>query len=161
MERLARSLEEQMKRAYWDSIEATLSDKENIDVEWLSRLYQEIPDRIIRWIKKDSDFSKEVRASFDKDLFVQMIKNDAFHGIDLLALVENTYSFIGQIQSAARDKREWLETELEGGTWKAVKRLRGGAVSKHANIKDMDGHVVVSKGWTLDGHVVVSKTIKP
>lgn len=104
MERLARSLEEQMKKAYWDSIEATLSEKENIDVEWLSRLYQEIPDRIIRWIKKDSDFSKEVRASFDKDLFVQMIKNDAFHGIDLLALVENTYSFIGQIQSAARDK---------------------------------------------------------
>ena len=45
-------------------------------------------------------------------------------------------------QSAADDKRQWLESELEGGRWFAVKRLRRKAATRHANVKDMDGNIV-------------------
>ena len=45
-------------------------------------------------------------------------------------------------KSAAADKRLFLEREMEDGSWSAIRKLRRGAVTKQAIIKDMVGNVV-------------------
>ena len=46
------------------------------------------------------------------------------------------------IRKAGReDKRRWVETNLIGGSWEAVRKLRRPAAVKHAGVKNLDGHL--------------------
>ncbi len=100
-------MEKQIKDVYYkafcDKINETVNSNKP-DFDWIIMLYKEIKDRLLKYIKKDSETYKKIDSSFDLILFEQMIRNDAFNTGDMIDLVNNTYYWINALQAPVRDE---------------------------------------------------------
>ena len=89
-------------RAFYDQIKNTVnSDKP--DYDWLVKLYTEIRDRLMNYIKNPK-ISKEIHDSFDIELFRQMITNNVFDSSSMTKLVETTFYWIKYLEAPYRDE---------------------------------------------------------
>ena len=103
VERMEKQIREQMNIAFFDLIDEKVNS-EKPDYEWITKLYQEIRDRLCGFLKKDSKTRKKIMEEFDVELFNQMITNDVFDQESLLKLVNNTFSWIEKLQAPSRDE---------------------------------------------------------
>jgi len=103
MENIEKQIRETYYKAFYDSIDDTINS-EKPDYDWIVRLYSEIKDRLLRYVKKESKTSKEINESFDIDLFDQMIRNDVFDQESMVKMINNTFFWIKKLQAPVRDK---------------------------------------------------------
>jgi len=103
VERMEKQIREQMNKAFFDLIDEKVNS-EKPDYEWITKLYQEIRDRLCGFLNKDSKTRKKIMEEFDVDLFNQMITNDVFDQESLLKLVNNTFYWIEKLQAPVRDE---------------------------------------------------------
>ena len=104
---MSKKIEEQIRinfcKAFFDSVDENINS-ENPDYEWISKLYSEIKQRILKIVKKDSKTYNLIDEQFDIVIFEQMIKNDVFDFDSLFNLINNTFDWIKKLQSPARDE---------------------------------------------------------
>lgn len=103
MDNIEKQIHENFVKAFYDSIDETINSK-NPDNEWITKLYEEIKTRLLKYIKKDSKTYKSINESFDVDLFNQMISNDVFDDVSMMKLINNTFYWIEQLQAPIRDE---------------------------------------------------------
>ena len=103
MDNIEKQIHENFVKAFYDSIDETVNSK-NPDNEWITKLYEEIKTRLLKYIKKDSKTYKSINESFDVDLFNQMISNDVFDDVSMMKLINNTFYWIVQLQAPIRDE---------------------------------------------------------
>lgn len=95
-------IEKTMKKAFYDLIDENSGDKP--DYDWLVRLYVEMKEMILKYLKKDSRVYQSIEATFDVELFSQMIRADVFSAESMLKLVNNTFFWIKELGAPARDE---------------------------------------------------------
>jgi hypothetical protein len=95
-------IEQTMKKAFYDLIEEN-TNSPTPDFEWIIRLYCEIKQQLLYYLKKDSIIYKRIDESFDVELFSQMIKADVFSPDSMYKLVENTFYWITELGAPERD----------------------------------------------------------
>ena len=100
---MEQQIETTMKQAFYDLIEQN-TNSENPDYDWMVRLYSEIKLTLLYYLKKDSKTYQEIDASFDVELFDQMIRADVFSSESMIKLVENTFYWIKTLGAPVRDK---------------------------------------------------------
>ena len=103
LEKIQTQIKEMYRKAFYDSINESINS-ENPDYDWITNLYIEIKDRLLRLVRKESKTYKEIENSFDEKLFDQMIRNDVFDTTSMVKLVENTFYWIEKLQAPARDE---------------------------------------------------------
>jgi hypothetical protein len=99
---LESQIEKCFNRAFMDLIDETINSK-NPDFEWICLLYEEIKQRLLKYVKKDSVTFRNINDSFDIELFRQMIENDIFNQESMLKLINNTFYWIKYLQAPVRD----------------------------------------------------------
>ncbi len=108
---LNQQIKDMMHKAFYDLLEKKVSDPP--DYEWITRLYQEIRDRLCNILvmlgRKDKYTYTEIQESMDVELFGQMIKHNAFNYEDFYKLIEYVFAKCKQLGSPARDE----ETKLK------------------------------------------------
>ena len=103
MNRIEEQIKEMYEKAFFDIIDETVnSDKP--DYDWIVNLYNEIKNRLIKYVKKNSKTYELLDEQFDIELFRQMIENDAFNMDSLLKLVNTTFYWIEKLQAPQRDE---------------------------------------------------------
>jgi hypothetical protein len=102
MNKIENQIRENFHKAFYDKIDETVNSK-SVDYEWIVRLYEEIKNRLLRYVAKGSKTFRNIDDDFDTILFEQMIRNEAFDTSSMLKLVNNTYYWLGRLQSQARD----------------------------------------------------------
>lgn len=91
-----------MRKAFFDIIDETVnSDKP--DYDWIVKLYTELRDRLLAFLRKDGKIYKQLEESFDIPLFKQMIENDVFEMESMVKLVNNMFYWIVKLQAPVRD----------------------------------------------------------
>jgi len=115
--KIAEQIEKNMKQAFYDLIDQN-TNSENPDFDWIVNLYVEIKEKLMHYLKKDSDTYKSVDESFDVEIFSQMIRNDVFSQESMIKLVDNTFYWIKYLGAPYRDndidnsKKKVLESPL-------------------------------------------------
>lgn len=110
-------IEQAMKTAFYDLIEEN-TNSPTPDFEWIIRLYCEIKQNLLYYLKKESNVYKSIDESFDVELFSQMIQADVFSPDSMYKLVENTFYWITVLGAPERDievskaKQRVLESPL-------------------------------------------------
>ena len=99
---MEQQIENAMKKAFYDLIEEK-TNQNPPDYDWLVRLYAEIKERLLYYLKKGSPTYKEIDESFDVALFEQMIKADVFSPESMVKLVQNTFYWIKKLGAPQRD----------------------------------------------------------
>ena len=99
---LESQIEKCFNRAFMDLIDEIINSK-NPDFEWICLLYEEIKQRLLKYVKKDSVTFRNINDSFDIELFRQMIENDIFNQESMLKLINNTFYWIKYLQAPVRD----------------------------------------------------------
>lgn len=99
---MEQQIENAMKKAFYDLIEEK-TNQNPPDYDWLVRLYVEIKERLLYYLKKGSPTYKEIDESFDVALFEQMIKADVFSPESMVKLVQNTFYWIKKLGAPQRD----------------------------------------------------------
>jgi len=113
------------KKAFYDLLEMKVKSNPP-DYEWITRLFEEIKDRLVFFIKKDSHFRKDIEDRLDVELFDQMIKNNAFNGTDFYNLIMYIFDLCLKLGSPARDnetetkRNEILELMQNNGTFSQI-----------------------------------------
>lgn len=100
---MEKQIEEQMKKAFFDLIDENVNSK-NPDYDWVVKLYSEMIDRILSFVKKDGKTYLEIKKSFDIDLFKQMIENDVFDFNSMLNLINVMFYWLEKLQAPVRDE---------------------------------------------------------
>ena len=100
---IEKQIENTFKEVFYKMIDETVSS-EKPDYDWIVKLYTEIRDRLVSYLKKDSKTYNQVMEDFDIPLFEQMIKNDVFDSMSMLKLVNNTFDWIMRLQAPVRDE---------------------------------------------------------
>lgn len=136
MENVEKQIKETYYKAFFDKIDETINSK-NPDYDWIVKLYNEIKNRLLYYIKKDSNTYKHINNSFDSELFEQMIRNDVFDQVSLFNLVNNTFNNIKSLQAPERD------TDLE----KAKERVFNAPNDKKVSTFIKETHILLD---TLD-----------
>ena len=90
-------------QAFYDSIDETVNSK-SPDYEWIVRLYLDIRDRLLRYIKKDTNTYRIIDEQFDEKLFEQMITNDVFDKQSMIALINGSFNMVLRLEAPQRDK---------------------------------------------------------
>jgi len=105
MEKLNEQIKDMMNKAFYDLLEKRVNDPP--DYKWITRLYQEIRDRLCNILvmlgRKDRYVYKEIKECMDVELFEQMISHNAFSYEDFYKLIEYVFYKCKQLGSAARD----------------------------------------------------------
>jgi hypothetical protein len=102
MNRIEEQIKDNMRKAFFDIIDQTVnSDKP--DYDWIVKLYTELRDRLLSFLRKDGKLYKELNESFDIPLFKQMIENDVFDLESMVKLVNNMFNWILKLQAPTRD----------------------------------------------------------
>ena len=68
MERLNKQMETTMKKAFFDLLEQKVASNPP-DYEWLTRLYTEIKDKLIKLLKPTSKLRKHIEEQMDPEFF--------------------------------------------------------------------------------------------
>lgn len=105
MEKLNKQIKDMMHKAFYDLLEKRVADPP--DHEWITRLYQEIRDRLCNILlmlgRQDKYTYNEIQESMDVELFEQMIRHSAFSYEDFYKLIEYVFAKCKQLGSPARD----------------------------------------------------------
>ena len=115
--KITEQIEKNMKQAFYDLIDQN-TNSEKPDFDWIVNLYVEIKEKLMHYLKKDSDTYKSVDESFDVEIFSQMIRNDVFSQESMIKLVDNTFYWIKYLGAPYRDndidnsKKKVLESPL-------------------------------------------------
>ena len=99
---MEQQIKDVMKQAFYDLIEEKSSSNPP-DFDWLVRLYVEIKERLMYYLKKGSPVHKEIDESFDVALFEQMIRADVFSPDSMVKLIEITFYWIKKLGAPQRD----------------------------------------------------------
>ncbi len=91
------------QKAFCDLLKQRV-EQEPPDYEWITRLYEEIRNKLTKILKKGSELRVEIEEAMDVELFDQMIRNKAFNPTDLYKLIHYTFDKCKQLGSAGRDK---------------------------------------------------------
>jgi hypothetical protein len=125
LEKINKQIKEQMEKAWFDLLKEKTNNNPP-DYDWLERLYLEIRDKLLRLTRENSNLYNGIMESMDIVLFSQMIKNNAFTGVDTLKLIEYVFEISKNLGSPARDtsvdqyKYEVLGLIKAGGTFGEV-----------------------------------------
>lgn len=103
MERIQKQIKDTYHKAFFDLLEQKVNENPP-DYDWISKLYLEIRNKLTRLLKSSSSLRKEIEDSMDPVIFNQMMRNNAFNGIDLFNLVSYVFDKIKQLGSPARDQ---------------------------------------------------------
>lgn len=95
-------IEQTMKKAFYDLIEEN-TNSATPDFDWIIRLYCEIKQQLLYYLKRDSKVYRRIDESFDVELFSQMIKADVFSPDSMYKLTENTFYWIKALGAPERD----------------------------------------------------------
>lgn len=119
-------MEKQIKETYKKAFRDLLHERvkqEPPDYEWITRLYSEIKERLIKLLRKESKLYKEIDEKLDVQLFNQMISHNAFSGSDFYSLIQYVFDTCIRLGSPQRDndtknkKQEVLDVMNNGGTF--------------------------------------------
>ena len=94
-------IKNQINKAFWDLVDEKIG--KDLDVEWLVRLYAELPKRLTRWLRPGKTLQNEITNAYDVKFFEQKVKNEAFDQMELLSLINITFDYVRKIQSPQRD----------------------------------------------------------
>jgi len=103
LERLNKQVEETMKRAFFDLLEQKVAETPP-DFEWLTRLYTEIRDKLIKLLKPTSKNRKHIEEQMDPEFFHQLISNNVFEYKSFNALICFVFEQCKLLGSPGRDK---------------------------------------------------------
>lgn len=98
------SVKSVIQKAFWDVVKNSVTEG-TLNPDHLAKLFCEIKDRLQYWVRPGTQFHKEVASRYDKELFLQMINNNAFSTEDLYALKRDTYNFVRRIVAPVRDEQ--------------------------------------------------------
>lgn len=103
LEKIENQIRENMKKAFFDLIDDTVNSNKP-DYDWIVKLYSEMIDRLLSFVKKDGKTYLQIKNSFDIELFKQMIENDVFDFNSMLKLINNMFYWIETLQAPVRDE---------------------------------------------------------
>ncbi len=103
MESIEEQLRVQMRKAFWDLLQEKV-EADPPDVEWLTRLYAEIRDRLCRYVKRGGRVYNKIHGSYDPTLFEQMLRHGAFQSEEMVYLIDLTFRTIAMLQAPVRDE---------------------------------------------------------
>jgi len=103
MEHLEREVNATYKKAFFDLLEKKVS-ADPPDYDWLTRLYNEIREKLLVLLREGSTLHTEISKSMDVVLFKQMISNKAFDPTDLSKLINYVFAKCKQLCAPARDE---------------------------------------------------------
>jgi hypothetical protein len=99
MDDLNERIDVQMRKAFMDVLETHIAEN---DVGWLVRLYTEIRERLCSFVREGPTRAR-IHASFDVELFEQMLVHQAFDPSDMVLLVGSAFDTVAELQAPARD----------------------------------------------------------
>mmetsp|Transcript_62676 Transcript_62676/g.147433 ORF Transcript_62676/g.147433 Transcript_62676/m.147433 type:complete len:322 (+) Transcript_62676:91-1056(+) len=105
-EEMRKKIEVNMKKAFWASLEASISPSkpgEQADLSWIIKLYGETRDRLCALTPRREDIRQQIHAALDLQLFERMVTHNAFEARDLYGMVEFTFERLAGLCSPARD----------------------------------------------------------
>jgi hypothetical protein len=103
VERLNKQMETTMKKAFFDLLEQKVASIPP-DYEWLTRLYTEIKDKLIKLLKPTSKLRKHIEEQMDPEFFHQLISNNVFEYKSFNALICFVFEQCKALGSSGRDK---------------------------------------------------------
>tara|TARA_B100001093_G_C26764917_1_gene987429 strand:- start:225 stop:752 length:528 start_codon:yes stop_codon:yes gene_type:complete len=103
IDKLNKQIENNFKKAFFDLLSEKIK-QEPPDYEWIEKLYKELRDKLCNILKNNSILRNEIEESMDLILFSQMIRNNAFDGLELYKQIVYIFDKFKQLGSAARDK---------------------------------------------------------
>jgi hypothetical protein len=118
-------IKDNFNKAFYDLLEMKVT-AEPPDYDWIVRLFQEIKDRLIFFLKKGSPFRNDIEEKLDVELFDQMIRNNAFNGTDFYNLINYVFDLCLKLGSPARDQEtenkqnEVLQLMQNNGTFAQI-----------------------------------------
>jgi len=102
MELIEQEVRNTYKKAFFNLLEKKVSS-DPPDYDWLTRLYDEIREKLVVLLKEGSNLRNEIEESMDVALFKQMISNKAFDPADLSKLIYYVFTKCKQLCAPARD----------------------------------------------------------
>ena len=103
MSKIENQIKEMYEKVFYEIIDETVSS-DNPDYVWIIKLYTEIKERLLKFIKKDSKVYKQIDEEFDIELFQQMIENDVFDNNSLIKLINTAFYWVKFLGAPVRDK---------------------------------------------------------
>ena len=134
-ERLHEQIQDNYKKAFFDLLEQKIAENPP-DYDWIVLLYKEIRYKLTFFLKKDSQYRVSIEEGLDIELFDQMLRNNAFKGVEFYNLVNFIFEKCLELGSPGRDndvkeKREEIFTLMKNnGTFSQLVPL----FIKNANI---------------------------
>ena len=119
LEKLNEQFKNTFDKAFDDLLEQKVAE-DPPDYDWITRLYAELRDRLAKLLKTGSSMRVEIEEKMDIELFTQMLKENAFTGEHMYALVNYIFDACDKLQSPGRDensalKRKELIDFMNGG----------------------------------------------
>ena len=102
MNAIERHLNEQLSKTFFDLIDENVNS-DNPNLEWITQLYIDIRDRLLKYLNPESKMYKELSAEFDVELFKQMIENNVFDIDSLVNLISNTFNWVLRLEAPVRN----------------------------------------------------------
>lgn len=134
-EKIHKQIMDNYKKAFFDLLKEKVSSNPP-DYDWIVNLYREIKHKLTFFLKKGSPYRISIEEGLDVELFDQMLRNDAFKGIEFYNLVNFIFEKCLELGSPGRDsdvkeKREEIFTLMKNnGTFGDLVPL----LIKNANI---------------------------
>jgi hypothetical protein len=122
IDKLNKQIEDNFKKAFFDLLNQKVAENPP-DYDWITKLYTEIQVKLKKILKPTNPLYKEIEEHMDIQLFDQMIRNNAFNGVDFYNLINYVFELIKKLGSPARDnlanskKEEILNIMKNGGTF--------------------------------------------
>ena len=93
IEKLNKQIEDNFKKAFFDLLEQKVAENPP-DYDWITKLYTEIQLKLKKLLKPTNPLYKDIEEHMDVELFDQMIRNNAFSGVDFYNLIEYVFDII-------------------------------------------------------------------
>ena len=132
---LKKQLKESYQKAFLDLLQQKVGENPP-DYDWIVKLYKEIRKKLIFFLKKGSAYRISIEEGLDVTIFEQMLRNNAFKGIEFYNLVDFIFEKCLEMGSPARDnevkklKKEIIDLMKNNGTFAELVPL----FIKNANI---------------------------
>ena len=91
------------EKAFCDLLEERVA-RDPPDYDWITKLYEEIRNKLTKILKKGSHLRVEIEDCMDIEIFDQMIRNEVFKYDDFYNLINYTFEKCKQLGSSGRDK---------------------------------------------------------
>ena len=122
LEKINQQIKDNFQKAFINVLKEKVAS-EPPDYDWITRLYTEIHDKLVKLLRPTSALRKEINEHMDIELFDQMIRNKAFNAVDFYKLICYVFDLIKKLGSPARDnytdekKNEVLDIMKNNGTF--------------------------------------------